>query len=119
MREGSTDNPSGRTEVAEAGAATMASDLCFGYRGRPRVRLEPSSAAEAALSNYRAQNADVEAQLFSRIRSLESQLSHGLPPPPQLNTGEYERLVRENLDTAMNVNHYHQVVHFLKSKSWS
>lgn len=44
-------------------------------------------------SNFRAQNADVEAQLFSRIRGLEAQLAHGLPP--QLNPGEYERLVRE------------------------
>lgn len=57
------------------------------------VLLEPFPAEEErALSNYRAQNAHVEAELFSHIRDLEAQLAHGLPP--QLNPGEYADLVR-------------------------
>lgn len=55
------------------------------------VLLESSSSTEGALANYQAQNADAEAQLFSLIRSLERELSYGLPP--QLNNGEYEQLV--------------------------
>lgn len=57
------------------------------------VLLEPFPAEDDALSHFRAQNAHVEAELFSRIRGLEAQLAHGLPP--QLNPGEYEGLVRE------------------------
>nr|DAD25641.1 TPA_asm: hypothetical protein HUJ06_027105 [Nelumbo nucifera] len=56
------------------------------------------------LSRFRAQNADVEAELFSRIRSLESQLAYGLPP--QLNPGEYEQLVRDNLEQSANIRSY-------------
>lgn len=68
------------------------------------VLLEPEPDSATALANYRAQNADAERQLFSLIRSLESQLSYGLPT--QLNNGEYEQEVRETLETALNVNHY-------------
>ena len=66
--------------------------------------LESSAEAQTPLSDLRAQNSDVEAELFARIRALESQLAHGIPP--QLNPGEYESLVRENLDNSMNLNHY-------------
>ncbi|KAB1219105.1 hypothetical protein CJ030_MR3G018704 [Morella rubra] len=68
------------------------------------VLLESSEEAPTTLSNLRAQNADVEAELFSRIRALESELAHGIPP--QLNHGEYENLVRENLGNSINLNHY-------------
>lgn len=73
------------------------------------VPLEPPplSAAEVALSNFRAQNAAIEAELFSRIRGLEAQLAHGLPPHP----GEYEHLVRDNLESAVSVDHYRQALH--------
>ncbi|KAK1548085.1 hypothetical protein Q3G72_027992 [Acer saccharum] len=68
------------------------------------VLLEPEPSSATALANYRAQNADAEAQLFSLIRSLESQLSYGLPP--QLNNGDYAQLIRDDFETAFNVNHY-------------
>lgn len=68
------------------------------------VLPEPEPSSATALANYRAQNADAEAQLFSHIRSLESQLSYGLPP--QLNNGEYAQLIRDDFETAFNVNHY-------------
>ena len=68
------------------------------------VLLESSAEAQTPLSDLRAQNSDVEAELFARIRALESQLAHGIPP--QLNPGEYESLVRENLDNSINLNHY-------------
>ncbi|KAL6956213.1 hypothetical protein U1Q18_041243 [Sarracenia purpurea var. burkii] len=68
------------------------------------VLLEPFPAEETALSNYRAQNAHVEAELFSGIQALEAQLAHGIPP--QLNPGEYENLVRDNLANSINLNHY-------------
>lgn len=66
------------------------------------VLLESSAEAQTPLSDFRAQNSDVEAELFARIRALESQLAHA----PQLNPGEYESLVRENLENSMNLNHY-------------
>lgn len=71
------------------------------------VLLESSSAAEAAPSfGAGAQNEEIEAELFSRIRDLEAQQAHGLPP--QLNAGDYERLVRENLANSVSVNHYRE-----------
>lgn len=78
--------------------------------------LEPfyPSAAEAAVSDAHAEaQAEAQAQaeahaaemdLFSRIKDLESQLAHGLPP--QLNQGDYERLVQENLANSLNVHQY-------------
>lgn len=74
--------------------------------------LESSSSTEGALANYQAQNADAEAQLFSLIQSLERQLSYGLPPQLNNNNGEYEQLVRNNLEAAFhfNVNHYRGAV---------
>lgn len=66
------------------------------------VLLESSSAAEAALPDFRG--VEVETELFGRIRNLEAQLAHRLPP--QINAGDYERLVRENLSTSINLHHY-------------
>lgn len=68
------------------------------------VLLESSSTPDPSLSNYRAENANLEEQLFSRIRDLEAHLAHGLPP--QLNPGEYEHLVRGLLENSINVHHY-------------
>lgn len=91
-------------ESLESGSSSSWAEDSFGIN----VLLEPSSTAEATLSNFRAQNANVETELFSRIRGLEAQLSHGLPP--QLNRGEYERLVRENLDSAVSIRHYREAL---------
>ena len=30
--------------------------------------------------------------------------------PPQLNPVEYERLVRDNFESAVNINHYHEAL---------
>lgn len=30
--------------------------------------------------------------------------------PPQANLGEYERLVRDNLNQSLNIQHYHSVI---------
>lgn len=57
------------------------------------------------LATCRTQSAAIELELFSRIQSLESEMAYGLPP--QLNPGEYEQLVRENLNTSINPRHYH------------
>lgn len=46
----------------------------------------------------------MEGELISRIRGLERQLVHGLPP--QLNEGEYENIVRQNLNGAMSIRHF-------------
>jgi hypothetical protein len=67
------------------------------------VLLEPQPEAEI-LSNFWAQNAQEETALFSRIKDLESQLVHGLPP--QLHEGEYEGLVRSSLISTSNIEEY-------------
>lgn len=91
-------------ESLESGSSSSWAEDSFGIN----VLLEPSSTAEATLSNFRAQKANVETELFSRIRGLEAQLSQGLPP--QLNQGEYERLVRENFDSAVSIRHYREAL---------
>lgn len=68
------------------------------------VLLESSNERDNTLSLFRAQKAEVESELFSRIRNLEAQLAHGLPP--QLNPGEYESLVRDKLNEAVNIRDY-------------
>ena len=68
--------------------------------------LENDQPLMADVANLHAQIADVEIeeQLFSRIRHLENELNYGLPP--QCVQGEYERLVRDTLEGAINVQHY-------------
>lgn len=44
-----------------------------------------------ALERVRAEHAQLENELIARIRNLENQIAHRLPP--QLNPGEYEREV--------------------------
>lgn len=46
----------------------------------------------------------MEQDLFSRIRNLEAQLAYGLPP--QLNPGEYEQQIRNELNTAVSIRDY-------------
>ncbi|KAF4381294.1 hypothetical protein F8388_016250 [Cannabis sativa] len=56
------------------------------WRSQPRI----FSQSTKALSHYRALNANIEAQLFLRIKNLKNQISYG--QPPQLNNGEYAQL---------------------------
>lgn len=56
------------------------------------------------LSFFGAQNPNPEMELYARIRLLESLLIDRLPP--QLHFGEYESLVRENLNQAFNIRDY-------------
>lgn len=73
------------------------------------VLEEAESVSTFTLEDYRAQNADEEARLFSRIRNLENRLIDRLPP--QLHHGEYANLVRDNLNQAINIQHYQSVLH--------
>jgi hypothetical protein len=77
------------------------------------ARLEAQAQAQAqllaALSPLQrealAQIAEGEIELFARIRLLEAELAYRLPP--QLNAGEYEQLVKENLrESAFTVSSY-------------
>lgn len=72
------------------------------------VLQEGEVPAAQVLDNFRAQNEHVEAELFSRIRNLENRLIDRLPP--QLNHGEYASLVRDNLNQAINIWHYHSAL---------
>ena len=56
------------------------------------------------LSLFGTQDPDREIELYARVRLLESRLIERLPP--QLNSGEYESLVRDNLNQARNFMHY-------------
>ena len=56
------------------------------------------------LSHFGTQDPDREIELYARVRLLENRLIERLPP--QLNLGEYENLVRDNLNQARNFMHY-------------
>lgn len=71
--------------------------------------LESSSSTES-LATFRAEiAAENEAEIFARIRSLQSRDYYNLPP--QNNPGEYEGLVRDHLDQALNVPHYRNILY--------
>lgn len=57
-----------------------------------------------APAHAQAPIAHLEAELFDRIRLLEAELAHGLPP--QLTPRGYENLVRTNLANIVNPLHY-------------
>lgn len=70
--------------------------------------LESSSSSES-LATFRAEiAAENEAEIYARIRSLQSRDYYKLPP--QNSPGEYEGLVRDHLDQALNVPHYRNIL---------
>ncbi|KAF5201720.1 Cytochrome c-type biogenesis protein CcmF, mitochondrion, partial [Thalictrum thalictroides] len=72
------------------------------------VALESSSSSES-LETFRAQIAgENEAEIYQRIRLLENNNYYNLPP--QNASGDYERLVREHFDQAINVNHFREIL---------
>lgn len=70
--------------------------------------MESSSSSES-LATFRAEiAAENEAEIFARIRSLETLDYYNLPP--QKNPGEYEVLVREEFEQALDVPHYRTIL---------
>lgn len=70
--------------------------------------MESSSSSES-LATFRAEiAAENEAYIFARIRSLQNRDYYNLPP--QNNPGEYEVLVREELEQALDVPHYRTIL---------
>lgn len=70
--------------------------------------LESSSSSES-WATFRAEiAAENEAEIYARIRSLQSHYYYNLPP--QNNPGEYEGLVRDHLDQALDVPHYRTIL---------
>lgn len=70
--------------------------------------LESSSSSES-LATFRAViAAENEAEIYARIRNLENRDFYNLPPqnPP----GEYEGLVRQHFDQALNVPHFREIL---------
>lgn len=66
--------------------------------------FESSSSSESLNTFRHVIMADNEDELYRRIRFLEGQGYYNLPP--QNNNGDYERLVREHFDQALNVEHF-------------
>ena len=61
------------------------------------------------MATFRAEiAAENEAEIFARIRSLQTRDYYNLPP--QNNPGEYEVLVREELEQALDVPHYRTIL---------
>jgi len=71
----------------------------------PALESESSSASLATYRNEIA--AESEADIYNRIRHLEHMEYSNIPP--QNNIGDYERLVREHFDQALNVDHYLEI----------
>ncbi|KAJ0525263.1 hypothetical protein HanHA300_Chr09g0310021 [Helianthus annuus] len=69
-----------------------------------------SSESSESLAMFRAEIAgENEAEIFTRIRNLETQDYYNLPP--HNNPGEYEVLVREEFEQALDVPHYRTVLY--------
>jgi len=76
-----------------------------GAEGLPILESESSS---ASLSTYRQViAAESEHNIYARIRNMENQHYYNLPP--QNNVGDYETLVRQHFDRALNVEHYLEI----------
>ena len=69
--------------------------------------LESSSSSESLATYRNVIAAENEAEIYQRIRVLENQHYYNIPP--QNNQGDYERLVREHFDQAINVDHYLEI----------
>lgn len=71
----------------------------------PALESESSSASLSTYRNVIA--AENEAEIYNRIRNLENNQYYNLPP--QNNIGDYESLVREHFEQALNVDHYREI----------
>ena len=72
--------------------------------------LESSSSSESLNTFRNVIMPDNENNLYTRIIFLEEQSCYNLPP--QSNLGDYERLVREHFDQAINVDHFREIYDF-------
>ncbi|KAL3534674.1 hypothetical protein ACH5RR_003135 [Cinchona calisaya] len=70
--------------------------------------LESSSSSESLATFRNVIAAENEAEIYTRLRNIESLHYYNLPP--QNNPGDYERLVREHFDQAINVNHFREIL---------
>jgi len=66
--------------------------------------LESSSSTESLATYRNIIAAENEAAIYQSIRALEGSLYYNIPP--QNADGEYESLVREHFDQALNVDHF-------------
>ncbi|KAI4377093.1 hypothetical protein MLD38_014779 [Melastoma candidum] len=70
--------------------------------------LESSSSSESLATFRNVIAAENEAEIYVRIRNLENLQYYNLPP--QNNQGEYEQIVRDNFNQALDVEHYRQIM---------
>jgi hypothetical protein len=70
--------------------------------------VESSSSSESLATFRNVIAAENEEEIYIRIRHLESLDYYCLPP--QNNPGDYERLVREHFDAAININHFREIL---------
>lgn len=76
-----------------------------GDSGESSLPTLPSSSSSESLNTFRnVIAAENEAEIYTRIRDLENMQYFNLPP--QNNPGDYERLVREHFNQAINVDHF-------------
>lgn len=71
------------------------------------VRVWSESSSESLWTFRNIIAAENEAEIYTRIRSIENEQYYNLPP--QNHPGEYERLVREHFDQALNVDHFRSI----------
>lgn len=94
--------------------------LCVGMLGEPVYAMEPRSYLDLNVSLTRYGEPVVlppqqewihalgERDLFARIRGLQTRDYYNLPP--QNHPGEYEGLVRDHLEQALNLSHRREIV---------
>lgn len=70
--------------------------------------LESSSSSESLATFRGVIAAGNEAEIYERIRNLETRDFYNLPPQNQ--PGEYEGIVREHFDQALNVPHFRYIM---------
>lgn len=82
--------------------------LLFRADGINVPALESSSSSESLATFRNVIAAENEAEIYQRILVLENQNFYGLPPQNQ--GGQYERIVREHFDQAINVDHFRRIL---------
>ncbi|KAL3646540.1 hypothetical protein CASFOL_009507 [Castilleja foliolosa] len=94
--------------LISAGTITTAFMMDPSGAGGDVPALESSSSSES-LGAFRAQIAgENEAEIYQRIRLIESHQYYNLPP--QNAPGDYEQIVREHFDQARSVNHFREIL---------
>lgn len=104
----SVSNASSSESATSSSSTTISIESSDSLLSHSHLGAHNPEPGNPLISHFGFQNPNNEIEVYARIRFLESELIDRLPP--QLHLGEYENMVRENLNQAVNLRDYNSAL---------